>query len=98
MKRKSNVTPGLRDILDTTFSAHDVDPSTTSNDIITHLDMVPHANIVVVQVLAPSVFSSTGWCTRSLGADEIMNAFDVDFAVRKKLKNQYQPSALPFLA
>ena len=98
LKRKSNVTPGVRDILDTTLSGHEVDPCTTSDEIITHLDTVPRANIAVVQVLAPSVFSSTGWCTRSLGADEIMNAFDVDFAVRKKFKNQYQPSDLPFLA
>ena len=99
LKHQSNVTPGVRDILDTTLSGHDVDPSTASDDIITHLHMVPCANIAVVQVLAPSVFSSTGWCTRSSGADEIMNAFDVrDFAVQKKLKNQYQPSDLPFLA
>ena len=98
LKRKSNVTPGVRDILDTTLSGHEVDPYTTLDEIITHLDTVPRANIAVVQVLAPSVFSSTGWCTRSLGADDFMNALDVDFAVRKKFKNQYEPLDLPLLA
>ena len=98
LQRQSDVTPGVREILDSTLIGRDLDPSKAPDGIITHLDTVPRAKIASVQVLAWSLFSNTGWCTRLLGADEIMNAFDVDFEVRKKLKNQYLPSDLPFLA
>ena len=98
LQRKSEVTPGVRDILDSTLSGTPVEKQRWSSGCISNMDTIPRSSISSVRVLAPSVFSTTGWCTRSLGVDEIMHSFDLDFAVRKQMKNHYTTSTLPFLA
>ena len=85
LQRKSDVTPGVRDILDSTLSGTPVEQTRWSTGCISNMDTIPRAAISSVRVLAPSVFSPTGWCTCSLGVDEIMHSFDLDFAVRKQM-------------
>ena len=94
---KSQVTPGIRDILHTVNEGTPVSKDSSTAHLPTGLDLLPRKDIHKVTILSPSVFSPTKWCTRCLTPDEIMNSFDIDFDVRALLKDVYTADELPFL-
>lgn len=76
---KSQVTPGIWDILHTVNEGTPVSKDSSTAHLPTGLDLLPRKDIHKATILSPCVFSPTKWCTCCLMPDEIMNSFDIDF-------------------